>query len=152
MNPIVLGTLLGKAVDGIGKIADDLSVSEEERRKSVPNEPAASDTPADTRRDAGPVEEGASAGILVAGWRPWFGWVGVAAVAYQFVLYPILTWVWVLFKSGGWVPENLPPPPVIDVEALAVFMTGVLGIGGMRSFDKAKGRDTKQIGRAKPKP
>ena len=37
-------------------------------------------------------EEAKSGSIFIAGWRPAIGWIGVFAMAYQFVLYPFLVW------------------------------------------------------------
>ena len=38
----------------------------------------------------------------------------------------------------------MPPPPIMDIEALMVLVGGVLGLGGFRSFEKVRGvaRDT----------
>lgn len=83
--------------------------------------------------------------IFVAGWRPFIGWVGGAAMAYQFVLYPLLVWVWAILQVKEIVPKELAPPPIIETGALFSIVTAMLGIGGMRSFDKAKGVDTKKI-------
>jgi hypothetical protein len=69
--------------------------------------------------------------IWVAGWRPYFGWVGGTAFAYVGIIRPILHWV-ALIK--GW-----PAPPNIDTEFLWVVVSGLLGIGGLRTFEKKSG-------------
>jgi hypothetical protein len=68
------------------------------------------------------------------GWRPAVGWTCVFGLAYQFVLQPLLPWVVALF--GGTVP----PLPAIDNETLMVLLTGMLGLGGLRTFERVKGR------------
>jgi hypothetical protein len=78
--------------------------------------------------------------IFVAGWRPWIGWVGGIAMAYQFVLYPLLLWVWVLCDM-----DLDKAPPVMDTGALFAIITGMLGIGVQRSYDKKQGTDTKRM-------
>lgn len=83
--------------------------------------------------------------IFVAGWRPFIGWVGGAAMAYQFVVYPMLIWLWVILQAKGVIPDKLDPPPVLETGALFSIVTGMLGVGGMRSFDKLKGTDTKKV-------
>ena len=83
--------------------------------------------------------------IFVAGWRPFIGWVGGAAMAYQFVLYPLLVWVWAVLQVNDIVPNDLSPPPIMETGALFSIVTAMLGIGGMRSWDKAKGVDTKNM-------
>jgi hypothetical protein len=69
--------------------------------------------------------------IWVAGWRPYFGWVGGTAFAYVGIIRPLLHWV-ALIK--GW-----PAPPNIDTEFLWVVVSGLLGIGGLRTFEKKSG-------------
>jgi hypothetical protein len=67
----------------------------------------------------------------VAGWRPYFGWVGGTAFAYVGILKPLLTWI---ASIKGW-----PAPPDIDTDFLWVVVSGLLGIGGLRTFEKTKG-------------
>jgi len=87
--------------------------------------------------------------IFVAGWRPFVGWVGGTALAYQFLLYPLLTWAWAWLKAQGIVPPELEAPPVLNTSALLTVLGGMLGVGGMRSFDKHKGTQTDSVNRRK---
>jgi len=84
--------------------------------------------------------------IFVAGWRPFMGWAGGAAMAYQFIIYPFLIWVWAIFQAFGKIPAGVSPPPVLETGALFSVVMGMLGIGAQRSYDKAKGTDTKKPG------
>lgn len=68
------------------------------------------------------------------GWRPAAGWVCVSGLGYQFLLKPLLPWVFLVFGM------ELPPLPPIDNESLMVLLTGMLGLGGFRSYDKSKGK------------
>ena len=79
-------------------------------------------------------EEARSAHIFVSGWRPAIGWTGAIALFYQFIAYPLLLWLPI---------EN--PPPQMEADTLYTIITGMLGIAGMRSFDKMKQTDTKQV-------
>lgn len=83
--------------------------------------------------------------VFVAGWRPFIGWVGGLALAWQFVIYPMMIWVWKIAEVKGVVPSGIVPPPVLDTSALYTIITGMLGIGAMRSFDKSKGTQTDSI-------
>jgi hypothetical protein len=67
------------------------------------------------------------------GWRPATGWACVFGLVYQFIVQPILPWA--VSVSGG----SVPPLPPIDNETLMVLLTGMLGLGGMRSWEKIKG-------------
>ncbi len=78
--------------------------------------------------------------VFVAGWRPFIGWVGGSALAYQFLLYPLLTWV------AFAVDPKLSPPPVLDAGALFSVVTAMLGIGAMRSYDKRGNVETNSFG------
>lgn len=70
--------------------------------------------------------------ILVAGWRPAFGWIGAFAFAYHVVLQPLLAFISLNFLNDSVVL------PSFDMELLWVVITGMLGIGGLRTFEKAK--------------
>jgi hypothetical protein len=83
--------------------------------------------------------EAKHASVFVAGWRPAVGWVGVLGLFYQFALYPLLIWGWSLFQAWGWVPLEMRPPPLLDVEALIVLLGAILGIGAARTVEKVKG-------------
>lgn len=75
--------------------------------------------------------EAAHPSLLVAGWRPSAGWCGVAGLAYATIIHPTLVW---MARIKGW-----PEPPVLDAELLWAVLTGMLGIGGLRTFEKRTG-------------
>lgn len=89
--------------------------------------------------------------IFVAGWRPWIGWTGGAALTYQFVIYPLLLWAWTLAQAMDLIPKEISAPPVLETGALFSMITAMLGIGAMRSYDKTKGTQTDHIKRSSPK-
>ena len=64
--------------------------------------------------------------IFVAGWRPFNGWVCGVALAYNFILRDLLVWF-----IG---PEQV--PPALQMEHLMTVLIGMLGLGGMRTFEK----------------
>lgn len=90
---------------------------------------------ADTSLALGQIEvnkvEAASSSVFVAGWRPAAGWVCVSGLAYAFLGHSLLAW---LSAVKGW-----PAPPMIDSDTLMVLLTGLLGLGGYRSYEKSKG-------------
>lgn len=85
--------------------------------------------------------EAASPSIFVAGGRPAAIWVGVFALAYESFGLSILSWVALCF--------GLPPLPPLSDTAANGILTALLGIGGLRTFDKLKGIDTKAVGKQK---
>jgi len=68
---------------------------------------------------------------FVSGWRPFTGWICATALAYHFILQPLLTFIF--YVSGN--PVEL---PVFDMGTLTTVLLGMLGLGGMRSLEKVK--------------
>lgn len=135
---------IGSIIEGVGKIADDLFTSDEERMKIALQEKGLEAGLIQGQLDINKAEAQHKS-VFVAGWRPFIGWVGAVALAYQFILYPLMTWGWTFMQAKGWIPAELKPPPILDAQALWVVLTGMLGIAGMRSFDKFKGTQTDSI-------
>jgi hypothetical protein len=140
MNP-----LIGGIVEAVGKVADDLFTSDEERMKmqlesdKLGLEAARIDADLIKGQQEINKVEATHSSRFVAGWRPAIGWVGVVALAYQFVLYPLLLWAWAYLQAQGWIAKDYPAPPLLDVDALMVLLTGILGIASARTFEKVKG-------------
>ena len=76
----------------------------------------------------------ATTDMFRGGWRPAVGWVCVVGLAYQFILQPLLPWLVALFGA------QVPPLPAIDNETLMVLLTGMLGLGGLRTLERVKGK------------
>lgn len=77
--------------------------------------------------------EAASGSIFKGGWRPAIGWVCASAFAYHFVLQPII--VFAVLTAG----VDLPSLPEFDMASLMTVMMGMLGLGGLRTYEKQKG-------------
>ena len=69
--------------------------------------------------------------MFVAGWRPFTGWVCSFALLYRFILQPLLTFL--LYTFGNEIVL-----PSFDMGTLTTILLGMLGLGGMRSFEKVK--------------
>ena len=76
--------------------------------------------------------EAAHRSMFVAGWRPFIGWTCGVALMYTYVLQPIL--VFGLAQSGYLVDL-----PRMDLGELMPVLMGMLGLGGLRSWEKIKG-------------
>lgn len=77
--------------------------------------------------------EAASNSLFVAGWRPAVGWVCAVGFGVQFAIGPIVQWAATLI-SGHTVTL-----PAMDVATMMPLMLTLLGMGGMRSWEKGKG-------------
>lgn len=130
MNPLLLGPIL--------EIGRDLI------KRFIPDEGERAKAEADFLRLAADGElkqviaqleinarEAAHPSVFVAGWRPFFGWAGGAGFVYATIAQPLLAWA---AAVKGW-----PVPPALNLDLLWVVVTGMLGIGGLRTFEKSKG-------------
>lgn len=81
--------------------------------------------------------EAQSGGWFQSSWRPATAWVCVTAFAWAYVLQPVT--VFVLSYLG----VETPPLPELDIAMMLPVLMGMLGLGGLRSFDKTRGTDTK---------
>lgn len=84
-------------------------------------------------------QEAAHKSIFVAGWRPFIGWVCGVGIAWQFVVIPILNWVILLLVINNPELEGIPNLPALDMTELMGLIFALLGMGGLRSFEKSRG-------------
>ena len=77
--------------------------------------------------------EAASGSLFKGGWRPFVGWTCGIAFAYHFVFQPLLIFIF------AYIGLETPDLPQFDVGTLLPVLGGMLGIGGLRSYEKTKG-------------
>ena len=130
MNPLVLGPVLE-----VGKTLIDRFFPDKEKARAAEAEFLKLAMDGELKQVLAQLEinarEAAHPSVWVAGWRPYFGWVGGTAFAYVGIIKPLLGWVAAI---KGW-----PQPPDIDTEFLWVVVSGLLGIGGLRTYEKKQG-------------
>ena len=78
--------------------------------------------------------EAASTDAFRAGWRPMAGWACSLGLFYEFLLRPILPWL------VGLTGAEVAPMPNVDIDQLMILLGGLLGLGGLRSFERVKGK------------
>jgi hypothetical protein len=69
--------------------------------------------------------------IFVAGWRPAVGWICASALAYSYIVVPLVSTTLTLMG------KPVVKLPVLDAN-LWELMAGMLGMGALRSWDKAQ--------------
>ena len=72
--------------------------------------------------------EASNANLFVSGWRPFIGWTCGFALAYNFIGMPLIDY---FLKRGM---------PALDIGELITILLGMLGLGGMRSIERIKGK------------
>ena len=66
--------------------------------------------------------------LFVAGWRPFIGWICGVALAYNFVIRDLFIWI----------TQTTEAPPALQMDHLMTVLLGMLGLGGLRTFEKIK--------------
>lgn len=81
-------------------------------------------------------EEAKNSSLFVSGWRPGIGWICGLAFAMNFVVGPLATFSYAAYTGHVllW--------PTLDVGAFMPVLLGMLGLGGLRSYDKKQGTST----------
>lgn len=130
MNPLILGPVLD-----LGKSILERFVPDPEKKREAEMELLRMAAEGELKQVIAQLEinarEAQHPSIFVAGWRPAFGWCGAVGFVYATILQPLLSW-WASIR--GW-----PAPPTLNMDLMWVVVTGMLGIGGLRSIEKMKG-------------
>ena len=130
MNPLLLGPLFE-----IGKSLIDRFLPDPAAKAAAELELVKMAADGDMKQMLAQLEinakEAQNPSLFVAGGRPLFMWIGGFGFGYATIIQPFLAWV-ALIK--GW-----PAPPDVNVDLLWVVITGLLGIGTLRTVEKAKG-------------
>lgn len=130
MNPLILGPILE-----VGKTLLDRFIPDPEKKREAEMELVRMAAEGELKQTIAQLEinarEATHASVFVAGWRPFFGWAGGAGFIYATILQPLLAW--------GAAIKGWPAPPTLNLDLLWVVITGMLGIGGLRTVEKFKG-------------
>lgn len=76
--------------------------------------------------------EAANSSLFVSGWRPFVGWVCACALAWHFIGMPIGAWLVAIYQPGLVLPN-------LGDDNLFELMFGMLGLGGLRTYEKKVG-------------
>ena len=129
---MVLGKLFsGGTVKAVAGVIDELHTSEEEKEQLKLRFAEVESKLKEKQLDINKVEAGHRS-IFVSGWRPFLGWVCGLSIGYVYLFQPLLDLILQMFGvKVDWV--------VLDLGQLMPLILGMLGLGGLRSFEKAKG-------------
>ena len=83
------------------------------------------------------MKEAESESVFVSGWRPFVGWVCGSALAWEYLVKPF--GVFVAVAADLMTKEQIDLLPMLELSVMMPVLMGMLGLGGMRSFEKWKG-------------
>ena len=130
----IIGSLLGGkdgALKQVASVIDSIHTSEEEKLDKKILMQRIQQKLAEKQLDVN-VKEAGHRSVFVSGWRPAIGWMGALALGFEFILSPGIEWY---SKFAG---LNLTAPEIQTGPLLAI-VTSMLGVAGLRSFEKSKG-------------
>ena len=134
MNPL-LNLLAGPLVDAVGKIIDRVipdKAAAEKAKLEFAAVQQSQEFQLALQQIIVNVEEARHPSIFVSGWRPFVGWVCGVALAYVALLEPLARFVATV--TFGYVGVF----PVIDTNLTMQVLLGILGLGGLRTWEKKK--------------
>lgn len=124
----IISPLISKALDLIPN-SNDRAEAKEELEKGIMNAVTSANA---AQNKINEIEAGHQS-IFVAGWRPFIGWVAGIALAWSFVVRPIV--ITICAASG----IDVSVIPTLDSAELFQLVLAMLGMGGLRTFEKMKG-------------
>lgn len=131
MNPLILGPILEIGKTLIDKFGPEDTTEKQKAQADLIRMAAEGDLKQVIAQLEINAKEAAHPSVFVSGWRPFFGWIGGIGFLYAVVAQPILSWIA--------VSKGLPAAPELDADLLMIVVTGLLGIGGLRTYEKRKG-------------
>jgi hypothetical protein len=135
---LVLSKILGggSLVETVGKVIDSVHTSEEEKlaakTKLKEIEAELSKKQMDINLADAKSQATGIGGIMQRSWRPLIGMSCALAIAWEFVIKQFLVFILAAFS----IQHN--PLPELDMSTLFPLVTALLGMAGLRSFEKSK--------------
>lgn len=127
MNINPLSAIAGEVMSGL----DNLFTSDEEREAAKIKMIETMQKPHILQAMTN-LEEAKHKSVFVAGWRPSIGWIASLGLAYHFLILPFAS----LINAYAGLPQ---PLPSIDSGELMTLVLSLLGLGGLRTYEKQKG-------------
>jgi len=123
----MIGQILGAAAPILDKFIED-----KDAKNKIKAELEQSMIGLQAAQAAANIEQSKHSSIFVAGARPAIMWVCCLGLLTNFFIMPLAEWA-----TSIWAPDT--PLPSLNSEELMSLTLALLGLGGMRSFEKSKG-------------
>ena len=121
------------AVEGVANVVDKFVETADEKRAWEVIKAKMAQEPQLAQIELNKIEAGHRT-WFVAGWRPWLGWMCGLGLTFAFIVNPILQWATCLFLDECMTGPELP------MEAMFELVLGMLGLAGLRTFEKYSGK------------
>lgn len=118
-------------VEGVSEVFDDLHTSGEEKAAAKLKLTEVLQKPHILQAMAN-IEGAKHKSVFVAGWRPAIGWICAVGLGYQFLVLPFAGLI------SAFLAPNITLPAIAAAELMTLTMS-LLGLGGLRSYEKIKG-------------
>ena len=127
----LFGDTAGGVIKAVAEVADEYFETDEEKRQF---QERVEQRIAETNKAMIELnkQEAQHRSIFVAGWRPFVAWICGVAMGLKFIVFPLVVFAFALFGI-----EVIPPD--IGWQELSVVLMGLLGLGGLRTVEKARG-------------
>ena len=122
-----IGGAAVSAVQGVANVVDQFIETDDEKRAWEAVKAKMAQEPQLAQIELNKVEASHRT-MFVAGWRPAVGWVCAIGLAFTFLVNPVIQWV-----TGE-------PGPELPTDVVFELMLGMLGLGGLRTYEKLSGR------------
>ena len=126
------GEQVSKPLEAVGNVLDKLFTSKDEKLTNEEVSMRLMNEPSIAQVELNKIEAKHRT-IFVAGWRPFIGWICGYALLYNFIIRDIASWI-----IAVWFP-TIKHPPELAITHLMTVLMGMLGIGGLRTYEKMKG-------------
>jgi len=123
----IIGGSIGEAATGVANAIDRFVDTPEEKQAAEILKKGIDQKPREWQYEINKIEA-AHRSIFVAGWRPAVGWICVFALAWGWIIAPLLIFFW---------PER--EIPGIEVGQAISLIMAMLGMGALRTYEKRKG-------------
>ena len=123
----LIGGQAVSAVQGVANIVDQFIETDDEKRAWETVKAKMAQQPQLAQIELNKVEASHRT-MFVAGWRPAVGWVCAIGLAFTFLVNPVIQWF-----TGE-------PGPELPTDIVFELMLGMLGLGGLRTYEKLSGK------------
>ena len=123
--------MIGTILSAVSPIVDKF-VEDKDQKNKLKAELEQSIIALDLAQAQANIEQAKHSSIFVAGARPAIMWICALGLMFHFILFPIAEWVITI-----WFPDLFLPS--LDTEQILGLTISLLGLGGMRSWEKSKG-------------